>query len=386
MNGVTSLDFTSSLYLGFRHPHRLLTPWESLTMGKPAALAEPALNATVARELATLQGYEKGLLAPSTLHIFWDLFGVLSRNPVTIYMDAGTYPIACWGVERAAARGMPVRVFPHHDVNALRNLLRLDRGQGRRAIIVSDGFCPACGRVAPVREYLASARACGGLLVIDDTQALGVLGSTPDIDAPYGRGGGGVSRWSGITSPDIMVVTSLAKGFGVPLAAICGNSSMLDGFEAASETRTHCSPPSAAAVHAARLALEENRLNGDARRYRLARIVRNFRRSLARGGLRTTGGDFPIQTLLPPSGFSAPELHQRLSETGINTVLQRRGKQPLVSLIFTAAHRLQDIRTAAAAILGIMQRMRETGKKIEPRSARNLGLQSLRGFAPAQEG
>ena len=90
-------DFTSALYLGFRHPHRLLPSWESLTLGKPATLEESALQASVAQELALLQGCERGVLAPSTLHLFWDLFGILSRQQVAIYMDAGVYPIARWG-------------------------------------------------------------------------------------------------------------------------------------------------------------------------------------------------------------------------------------------------------------------------------------------------
>ena len=362
MSGVQLLDFTSSLYLGFRHPHRLLTPWESLTVGKPAALSEPALYATVAQGLANLQGFEKCILAPSTLHIFWDLFGILSREPVAVYLDAGTYPIACWGVERAAAKGIAVRVFPHHDSNALCKLLHRDRKLGRRPIIISDGFCPACASPAPISRYLACARDFGGLLVIDDTQSLGILGRDPGDNAPYGRGGGGVSRWSGINAPEIMVVSSLAKGFGVPLAAICGSNSKIFGFEAASETRTHCSPPSAAAVHAAQQALVENRRSGDARRYKLVGLVRNFRTLLAKGGLRTAGRDFPMQTLLSPAGCNTPELHQRLTKAGLTTVLHKQSKQPLITLIITSAHRLQDIQVAASSILRTLHEMEVFGK------------------------
>lgn len=50
-----------------------------------------------------MQGCEMATLSSSTLHLFWDLFGALARGRVAIYMDAGTYPIARWGVERAAA-------------------------------------------------------------------------------------------------------------------------------------------------------------------------------------------------------------------------------------------------------------------------------------------
>src|SRR5258708_5808095 len=99
------LDFTSVLYPGFRHAHSTLRPWAQLTTGRPAAL-EPAPEAlALEQDLAQLLGCERAVLAPSTLHLFWDLIDVLTRDHVAIYTDAGTYPTARWGVERAAAKG-----------------------------------------------------------------------------------------------------------------------------------------------------------------------------------------------------------------------------------------------------------------------------------------
>ena len=109
------LDFTSSLYLGFRHSHDALRPWAQLTTGRPAAL-EPAPEAVaLAQDLAQLLGCGRAVLAPSTLHLFWDLFDVLARARIAIYADAGTYPIARYGVERAAAKGVPTSTFPAHN-------------------------------------------------------------------------------------------------------------------------------------------------------------------------------------------------------------------------------------------------------------------------------
>ena len=95
------LDFTSVLYLGIRHAHHTLRPWAQLTTGRPAAL-EPAPEAVaVAQDLAQLLGCERAVLAPSTLHLYWDLFDVLANDRIAIYADAGIYPIARWGIERA---------------------------------------------------------------------------------------------------------------------------------------------------------------------------------------------------------------------------------------------------------------------------------------------
>src|SRR5262245_51588111 len=118
------LDFTSALYLGMRHGSRSLEPWDQLTTGRPAALVSPPGARQVSQALAVLQGCESGTLATSTLHLFWDLFGMLAGERVAIYPDAGIYPISQWGVERAAARGAPVRKFPHHDAEALRDQLK----------------------------------------------------------------------------------------------------------------------------------------------------------------------------------------------------------------------------------------------------------------------
>ena len=113
------LDFTSALYLGLNHAHAELRPWRQLTLGKPAALSPPPESEAIADQLARLIGCERATLGTSTLHLFWDVFGQLSRERIAIYVDAGTYPIARWGVERALARGALVRGFKHHDVRAL---------------------------------------------------------------------------------------------------------------------------------------------------------------------------------------------------------------------------------------------------------------------------
>ena len=173
------LDFSSSLYLGLRHASRSLAPWDRLTNGMPSALAEPPGAAAVAAALAALIGGERAVLVPSTLHLFWDLFGIRAGDAIAVYVNAAHYPIAWWGIERAAARGVAVRPFNHHDAGALRRLIDHDARRGIRPLVVADGFCPRCGRPAPVSDYLDEARRLGGSLLIDDTQALGIFGHSP---------------------------------------------------------------------------------------------------------------------------------------------------------------------------------------------------------------
>jgi 8-amino-7-oxononanoate synthase len=350
------LDFTSALYLGLHHASASLRPWKQLTTGAPAALVAPPDADAVAQRLAALIGCECALLAPSTLHLFWDLFGVLTTSGTALYVDVGVYPIARWGVERAAARGVPVRGFRHHDPEALRERLRRDArlrpGRKWRPIVVADGFCPGCGEAAPVAAYLEIARAYGGLLVLDDTQALGILGRSPDASAPYGRGGGGVLQWSGVAGPDVLVGSSLAKGFGAPVAVIAGSDATIRSFKARSETRVHCSPPSAAVILAAESALDANDCHGDILRGRLATNVSRLRQRLTHIGFSAVGELFPFQTLALGEGISALKTHERLQQLNINAVLHRNrnARDVRLSFLLTARHRPSEIDSTVEAL------------------------------------
>jgi 8-amino-7-oxononanoate synthase len=350
-NAIAVIDFTSALYLGLRHGSGSLRPWAQLTTGTPAALAEAPAAGVTAGRLAALIGCERAILAPSTLHLFWDLFGMVRGGEYAIYLDAGAYPVARWGAERAAAGGVPLHSFAAGDVAALRRLLRQHRGL--RPIVVTDGFRPGGGAV-PLEAYLACVQTYGGQLIVDDTQSLGIFGHSANAVWPYGIGGGGSLRRRRVGGRDVVVVSSLAKAFGVPLAVLAGSGALIDRFEAASETRVHCSPPSLAAIHAAEHALDLNDEHGDALRLRLAQNVRRFRRGLAVAGLGAAGGLFPVQTLQLPEGVDAPELHSRLLGEGIRTYLQRRRGRPCLSFIITAGHRGSEIDEAVAAVAGAL--------------------------------
>ena len=346
------LDFTSALYLGLRHPHASLAPWAALTEGRPAVLGEADPSGPLARQLAELQGCEYGVLAPSSLHLFWDLFGLLVRENVRIYMDVCCYATLQWGAERAAAARVPLQLFPHQDADAVQSLVRRECHDGKAPIIVTDGYCPHCARLAPLADYAAIAERHGGYLVIDDTQALGVLGEAPSPRAPYGEGGGGSLRHLGLSSPRILVGSSLAKAFGAPVAVLAGSTKMIRRFQQQSETRVHCSPPSAAGLAAAQRALAENRLHGDRWRAYLIGLVNAFRTQLGKLGLQVSGGPFPVLTIRLSSSIEALALRMRLLQQQVCTVAVKScdGVGAGVSFLITALHDPSDIAEAVAAL------------------------------------
>jgi 8-amino-7-oxononanoate synthase len=350
MGDAPMLDFTSSLYLGLRHPNTSLRPWAQFTTGVPAVLGQPPLARTVAAGLAALVDAERATLSRSTLHAFWDLFLILGEQDMAIYMDASVYPIPRWGIERAACRGVPVRTFRHYDCANLSQRLLEDSGRRLRPLVVADGFCTGCGRLAPIGQYLAQAREFGGIVVLDDTQAIGVFGRSPAAAVSYGSGGGGSLRAKNLSSASFILVSSLAKGFGVPVAMIAGSADQISLFEASSQTMINSSPPSLADLHAAEHALQVNRECGDTFRSRLLTLVRRFRRGLVASGIRVGNSLFPIQSLtLNPA--AARRLHRSLARLGIHAVLHRPGcrREATLSFLITASHSNSAVDRAVAA-------------------------------------
>jgi 8-amino-7-oxononanoate synthase len=243
------IDLTSALYLGLRHPSAALAPWAALTLGRPAALGGAGAGAEVAaaRVLAAWLGTERAALATSTVHAMMDLEALTPSRASAIVLDRSAYPIARWGVERAAGRG--------RRVSTLSQLRDLEPG----TLVVVDGVCPACGGLVALRALATAVRARRGVVVVDDTQAVGVLGP----------GGGGSLRLHGLErDPAVVIVASLAKGLGVPVCVVAGSSERIGRWLACSETRTHTSPPSAATLSALEHALAIERRHGERLRAR----------------------------------------------------------------------------------------------------------------------
>jgi 8-amino-7-oxononanoate synthase len=354
-------DFTSALYLGLRHATRMLRPWAALTTGAPAAVRPVPGAAAVAQRLARLQGCEAATLVPSTLHAAWDVGALVDPRRDAIHFDAEIYPILGAAVSRAAARGVIVHCFAHGAPAALERALR---GDERRAVVLIDGLCPACGGAAPLPAYLRAARRHGGVLVVDDTQAIGILGSHGGSVPEWGRGGGGSLRFHGLVgAPDVLVIASLAKALGVPVAAVSGSRSAVAEYEARSDARVHSSPVSSADVHALECALAVNDCSGEALRRRAADAVQRWRSALRGLGIRTAGESLPVQALPPLPRRDAARLHRHLERSDVHAIAQSwaGGAQGRIVFLLGAHTTRADIAAAVSALaqapeLGLLRR------------------------------
>lgn len=312
------MDFTSSLYLGMRHRTDSIAPWEELTTGKPAVLDEPAAARKVARAFARLQGVPDAFCGTSTLHLYSDLYEYLQSKRIAVFADDAIYPVSLYGLEKLALNRVPIFRFRHQDAGHLSAQLELNRQSGRQPVIVTDGWCPVCGRGAPLRNYAALANSYQGLILLDDTQALGILGR-PAHNSCFGYNGGGSIRRNLLAgNKRILVTSSLAKAFGVPLAIMGGPAALIKRIKEGGSTRFHSSPPSRAHLHAAWAVVHLNETKGEQLRMQLLQRIRLFRNYMRQLPVALSGGWFPAQFITTPM---APALQQWLAKQQIKTAV-----------------------------------------------------------------
>ena len=207
----------------------------------------------------------------------------------------------------------------------IRSRRALSRDDARRApVVVADGFCPACGRAAPVPAYLDLLKSSRGWLVIDDTQALGILGHSPGPQAPLGRGGGGTLRWYGAPAERVVTISSLAKGFGVPVAMLGGPRDFVERFNRLSKTRVHCSGISWVELHAAEASGRIQRAVGRSHPGLPGAV--DSQAAAEAGGLEDPahpGGCSRRSRWRDFRDLPAAEIQRRLESAEVQTVLQR---------------------------------------------------------------
>lgn len=348
------LDFTSAHYLGLRHSSRSLGAYAELVSGTPAALREPALANAVEDGFARLVGLESALVFSSMLHFAFDFFATRVQREEIVFWDRGMYPILRWGLAIARARGVQVRSFDHVEPSGLERSLA--KVPGRRSWILADGYCPGCGRVAPLAEHVRLAARYDARVVVEDTQAVGILGSNPGWGSPWGRAGGGTAPWFGLSRAPLLVVASLSKALGVPVCVVAGPARLVAELRQRSEVRVHTTPPSAAALRAALRAFASNRTEGDSRRARLLWLIDRFQRLARSVEVPTMRGCFPVQRCFVGDSRRTLALHRALLTRGIASVPQqsRCGAESSLTFVLNSDHELEHVALALTTLSALV--------------------------------
>ncbi len=184
LDGQSYVNFGSNDYLGLAaHEQVIQAVQQSLPQGGWGSGASPLITgrssqqAELERHLAALEQTESALVFPSGFAANAGTLPSLAGREDVIFSDAKNHASLIDGCRLSRAT---VRVYPHGDVDALRQELQT-AARFRRRLIVTDSLFSMDGDLAPLGRLAQLAEDHDAILVVDEAHATGVFGE-------HGRG------------------------------------------------------------------------------------------------------------------------------------------------------------------------------------------------------
>jgi len=264
------------------------------------------------------------------------VLSALARSGDLVVSDALNHASLIDGARLSRAR---IAVVPHLDIGAVEHALR--ERQEARAWVVVESYFSMDADGPDLARYRAACDANGAALVVDEAHALGVLG-------PGGRGRCAEAE----VTPDVLVGT-LGKAFGGQGAFVAGSTLLRRWLwnRARSFVFSTGLAPSCAA--AATRAIDHLRARPDLPA-RVLDLASRLRSRLAAGGV-VAGGFGHVVPIVIGTPDRALAIAERLRADGISVQAVRPPTVPegtsRIRVTVTAAHRVEDIDRAAAALI-----------------------------------
>jgi glycine C-acetyltransferase len=231
-----------------------------------------------------------------------------------------------------------IKVFPHRDVTAARQVLEaLPREQ--RTLLITDGVFSMDGDLGPLPELCDLADEFGCIMMVDDAHASGV----------FGRNGRGTVDHFGMHGRVDVQVGTLSKAIGALGGYVAGSKSLIEFLchRARPFLFSTSHPPSVAATCIAALDVLEGEPQLIERLWENARF---FKAGLQALGFDTGISESPITPVIVGDGALAMTLSDRLFAEGVfaqgigfPTVPKGRAR---VRTIVTATHTRDELQFA----------------------------------------
>jgi 8-amino-7-oxononanoate synthase len=322
-------------------------------------LGSPAVYPQIEEHLTGLLGVEDALLLQTLTHIHAAVIPVLADQG-TIFVDRRAHKTIWDGCVVARAHGATVVRFPHHDPQALEQLLRRHRRPPR--LVCMDGVNSMTGNPPDLKAFAALARDHDALLYLDDAHGFGVIGErTGDEPCPYGRRGNGVVRHLGETYDHVILTGGFSKAYSSLLAFIAGPTVLKRLLKVAAPPYLYSGPSPIASLASALVGLQVNDRRGDELRavlYARTRRVLDHLDKLGATTLNTSG--FPIVEVPLADPEDLPRAGRFLFDHGIYATLAFYPGVPRQEVGFrlqlTAAHTDQQI----TELLAVLDQLADT--------------------------
>jgi 7-keto-8-aminopelargonate synthetase-like enzyme len=181
VEGRRLINFGSDSFLGLDQDPRVqesvrrgLARWGTHN-GSSRAFASVRANIDAEEKLADWLGVESVLILPSVMLANLGAIPGLAGRQDALAMDEQAHSSMQEAAKIARANGAKVATFAHGDPKALEQTLDALRPY-RSALVCIDGVYSMSGRIPPMAELDAVARAADAVLYVDDAHGTGVLG------------------------------------------------------------------------------------------------------------------------------------------------------------------------------------------------------------------
>ncbi|HEX2194646.1 MAG TPA: glycine C-acetyltransferase [Candidatus Limnocylindria bacterium] len=350
IDGREVITLSSNNYLGLNTHPRLMEAAERAVReygagsGAVRTIAGTmTLHEELEARLATFKHVEAVLTFQSGFTCNTGVIPILAPEGAAIVSDALNHASIIDGIRLTKAER---KIFPHADMDALRQALRELRdapgGADRTVLVITDGVFSMDGDIARLPEVVEAAEDADAIVYVDDAHASGVLGRS---------GRGSVDHFDLHGRVHVQVGT-LSKAIGVLGGYVAGTAALRTVLEHRGRPflfSTSHPPAVAAACLAAVEVLEQEPELIE----RLWENTRFFKAGLERLGFDTGASETPITPVITGSGALAMKLSDRLFDEGVfaqgigyPTVPDDRSR---VRTIVTAEHTRDELETCLAA-------------------------------------
>jgi glycine C-acetyltransferase len=198
-----------------------------------------------------------------------------------------------------------IKVFPHKDADAARQILR-SLPANQRKLLITDGVFSMEGDLGPLPDLCAVAEEFGAIMMVDDAHASGVFGR---------QGRGTIDHFGCHGRVDIQVGT-LSKAIGVLGGYVAGTRDFIDFLyhRARPFLFSTSHPPAVAAACIAAIDVLETEPQW---MERLWENTRFFKAGLEAQGFNTGASESPITPVIVGEAPLAMAMSDKLFETGV---------------------------------------------------------------------
>jgi glycine C-acetyltransferase len=225
-----------------------------------------------------------------------------------LYSDRLNHASIIDGTRLCRAEVVDRKIYEHANVSDLKVKLEADRGAGYRfGFIATDGVFSMEGDLAPLPALIETARDHGRILFVDDSHAVGVLGST----------GRGTPEELGVHGKIDVLSGTLGKAMGGAAGGyVTGKKDLISFLRQKSRPYTFSNslPP---AVAAASLEAFELLEQDPGMIQRLRANTDYFRKHIQELGFTILAGNHPIVPIMVGEASTAMDMSTALLEAGV---------------------------------------------------------------------